>query len=80
MQPRVTAILVARNGAQFLPRTLAAIGRQSRRPDSLVLVDDASTDATSSLLAQASPTQLVRIDTVRSFGSALAHALKVAVP
>lgn len=80
MQPRVTAILVARNGAEFLPRTLAALGRQLRRPDSLVLVDDASTDATSSLLAQAAPTQLVRTESALSVGSAVSHALRVAVP
>ena len=43
MQPRVTAILVAHEGAQFLERTLAALAAQTRRPDQVVAVDLGST-------------------------------------
>ncbi len=80
MQPRVTAVLVARNGAQYLPRTLAALAAQTRRPDSVVYVDASSSDSSAELLAEAAPTQLVTAPGRRSFGGAIAHALQVAVP
>ncbi|MFT4122901.1 MAG: glycosyltransferase, partial [Microbacteriaceae bacterium] len=76
----VTAILVARNGAEQLPSTLDALARQSRRPDSLVLVDAGSRDASAALIAGAGATQLVSIDGGRSYGQAVARALHEAVP
>jgi len=80
MQPRVTAILVARNGADYLERTLAALDRQTRRPDSTILTDDASADASASMLAQAGATTFVPMGGQRSFGSAVANAIQVAGP
>ena len=77
MQPRVTAVLVARNGAQYLPRTLAALAAQSRRPDTVLFVDSGSTDASSSLLAEAHPTELITTPSKRSFGSSIAFALQM---
>lgn len=77
MQPRVTAVLVARNGARYLPRTLAALAAQVRRPDSVIYVDSDSTDSTASIL---SSEQLVTTPGRRSFGGAVAHALQVAAP
>ncbi|NYF11516.1 hypothetical protein HDC94_002672 [Leifsonia sp. AK011] len=75
MQPRVTAVLVARNGAEFLPRTLAALAAQLRRPDSVALVDAGSTDATSALLADAG--NVITTPGRRSFGGGVEHALQV---
>ena len=75
MQPRVTAILVARNGADYLGRTLSALEAQSRRPDATIFIDDGSTDTSAALLAAAGPTTFVRSETPRSFGSAAAHGL-----
>jgi GT2 family glycosyltransferase len=75
MQPRVTAILVARNGAGYLERTLEALAGQTRRPDSTVVTDDASTDASASMLAGADATAFVPAVGARSFGSAVAGAL-----
>ena len=75
MQARVTAILVARNGAQYLERTIAALRAQTRIPDALVVVDAASTDATPDLLMSAAPTQFVSAPGRSTFGSALAEAL-----
>jgi GT2 family glycosyltransferase len=75
MQARVTAILVARNGADYLERTLEALARQTRRPDSTVFIDDGSTDSSAQILAAAGPTTFVRSETARSFGSAAAHGL-----
>ncbi len=77
MQPRVTAVLVARNGAQYLPKTLAALAEQTRRPDSLVFVASPSSDASAELLAKAGPTHLVASPDSRSFGSAVTHAMQV---
>ncbi|MGD8195572.1 glycosyltransferase [Herbiconiux sp. P18] len=80
MQARVTAVLVSSNGAEHLPRTLAAIAAQTRAPDALVVVDCASTDATSALLAAAHPTRFIQASSRLSFGTAVAHALGVAPP
>ncbi|MDQ1545790.1 MAG: hypothetical protein QOH69_694 [Actinomycetota bacterium] len=80
MQPRVVAILVARNGAAYLARTLSAVGSQTRRPDALVAVDAGSRDDTAAMLAAAAPTQFVTASGRLSFGSSVAHAVHVALP
>ncbi len=79
MQPRVTAILVARNGAAYLTRTLAALAAQSRRPDILVAVDAGSKDDTAAILTAAAPTRFVTASAKLSFGSCVAHAVHVAL-
>lgn len=80
MQARVTAILVARSGATFLPRTLAALAAQARRPDSFVAVDAGSVDSSADLLAAAGPTLFVTANSRSTFGSAIERALHVAPP
>ena len=80
MQQRVTAILVARSGAEYLQRTLAAVARQARRPDFLIAVDAGSSDNSASILATAGPAQLVAAPAKASFGEAVSHALHVAAP
>jgi len=60
MQPRVTAILVVRNGEPWLDRTLRALAGQTRAPDELVLVDCSSTDGSAELLTAASSTGYLR--------------------
>jgi len=80
MQPRVTAVLVARNGAQYLPRTLAALAAQTRRPDGVLLVDASSSDGSGALLAAAAPDGVVTTPGRRTFGAAVAHALQSAPP
>lgn len=47
---RLSVALCTCNGAAFLPEQLASYVAQTRRPDELVVCDDASTDATLSLL------------------------------
>ena len=42
--PKVTVVLSTYNGSQYLPEQLASLNEQARRPDSLVLRDDGSTD------------------------------------
>jgi GT2 family glycosyltransferase len=80
VQPRVTAILVARNGAAFLARTLAALESQSRPPDAVVAVDAGSKDDTAAVMAAARPTQLVSASARGSFSSSVADAVQAALP
>jgi hypothetical protein len=76
MHLRVTAIVVARNGADYLPRTLAGLGSQTRKPDVTIVADDASTDGSASLLSAADATLSVpSTHPAAGFGSAVAHAL-----
>lgn len=49
----VTAVLVSRNGAAWLPDTLAALARLTRRPDRIIAVDQGSDDETGVLLREA---------------------------
>jgi len=44
MQYHVTAVVVSYNRARLLDECLSALNAQTRRPDSLVIVDNASTD------------------------------------
>lgn len=76
MQPRVAAVLVVLNGAQYLPRTLAALAAQTRRPDSVLAVDAGSSDGSIALLADALPADAVSTPGRRSFGGAVAHCLE----
>ncbi|MBX3099061.1 MAG: glycosyltransferase [Salinibacterium sp.] len=78
MQPRVIAVLVARNGAKYLPRTLAALAAQTRRPDSVVLVDTGSSDESLAIMTATSPTNVVSAPGSKTFGRAVARALQVA--
>ena len=80
MQPRVIAVLVARNGAQYLPRTLAALAAQTRRPDSVILVDAGSSDESGALLRSAALGEVRATPGRRSFGAAVVHALQAAPP
>jgi GT2 family glycosyltransferase len=77
MQPRVTAILVARNGAKHLERTLEALKSQTRPPDIVVTVDCGSTDATADMLAAFGPTKFISADADLTFGQAINAAVRV---
>lgn len=48
--PTVAIVIPAHNRAHLLPRTLASVQAQTRRPDRVVLVDNNSTDATASVM------------------------------
>ena len=61
MQPRVTAILVAANGADHLDRTLDALAAQTRHPENLVVVDVGTTDGSTAELSFGGSAQLVRL-------------------
>jgi GT2 family glycosyltransferase len=79
MQPRVTAILVVRNGEHWLDRTLMALASQTRPADAQVLVDCSSTDHSAEKLATASPTQYV-LGPNLPLGEAVTFGLRHAPP
>ncbi|MDO9590366.1 MAG: glycosyltransferase, partial [Microcella sp.] len=79
MQPRVTAIVVARRGGDVLQQTLDALVAQSRRPDLLVVVDAAGDDAATAQLSALGPTQFVSAGSSVAFGE-LVHRALAAVP
>ena len=80
MQPRVLAILVARNGAAYLGQTIQALGSQTRRPDYFVAVDAGSKDDSAAILTASAPTHLVTTSARQSFGSAVEFVVKNGLP
>ncbi len=73
-------MLVALDGARYLPRTLAALAAQTRRPDSTMYVDAGSTDTSAALMADAGSATLVTTPGRGSFGRAVAQAMQVSPP
>ncbi len=73
----VTAVLVAHDGAAWLPAVLAALEASTTRPGQLVLADTGSTDGSAALLASAGP--VLRLPPDTGYGAAVAAAL-AAVP
>ena len=80
MQPRVTAILVAANGADHLDRTLDALAAQTRHPENLVVVDLGSTDGSTKDLSFGGSAELLRLPAGRPFGEAVARGEREAPP
>ncbi|WIB76333.1 glycosyltransferase [Curtobacterium sp. MCPF17_002] len=79
-QPRVTAILVAANGADHLDRTLDALAAQTRHPENLVVVDVGSTDGSTTDLSFGGSAELLRLPAGRPFGEAVARGEREAPP
>ncbi|GAA2080293.1 hypothetical protein GCM10009840_14590 [Pseudolysinimonas kribbensis] len=69
MQPRVTAIVVVRNGARWLDRTIEALGAQTRPVDATVWLDAGSTDEARDRM----PAGAIRAP-AQSFGASVASA------
>ena len=84
MQPRVTAILVARNGGEALSRTLTALRAQTRGPDALIAVDAGSTDDSAARLGAGGGGQVVTLGKVglgkAALGAAVTAGLHAAGP
>ena len=75
----VTAVLVAHNGAQWLPEMLAALAGSTRVPARVVCVDTGSTDGSADLLVAAHGTVLSQPVTT-GFGAAVAAGLATVDP
>jgi GT2 family glycosyltransferase len=71
---RVHAVLLAHEGARWLPRAIDALTGQARPPDSVVGVDAGSTDASRRLLADALG-EVVRADPRAGLAGAAAAAI-----
>ena len=80
MQPRVTAILVAPGGATYLDRTLDALSRQTRPPESLVVVDAGGRDSDAGRLSLSGAAQLTSVPPTTTFVQALAQGVRVSGP
>ena len=80
MRQKVTAIVVARNGAGYLEGTLAALASQTRPADVIIGVDVESTDATAAILSAAAPAQVITARGTTAFGSAVSAALRALPP
>ncbi len=79
--PVVTAVLVAHDGASWLPRALAAVAAQTRLPDRLVAVDTGSRDETPGLLRRGlGPDHVVTTGRDLGFGAAVQAGLPEATP
>jgi GT2 family glycosyltransferase len=77
----VTAVLVTLDAARWLPATLEALARLDTRPSRLIAIDNASTDATPTLLNRAYEQGVLdavyRGDRAFGFGAAVKAALKL---
>ncbi|ARC57415.1 hypothetical protein AS850_10040 [Frondihabitans sp. 762G35] len=80
MQPRVTAILVAPGGATTLDRTLEGLSRQSRPPESLIVVDIGGPGSDAGRLSLSGAAQLTSAPRGTTLGAAVTHGLRVAGP
>ena len=70
----VVAVLVAHDGAEWLPTALAALARSTRVPTTVVAVDTGSTDGSAELL-EAAFGSVLRLPRTTGFGAAVAEAL-----
>jgi len=74
--PHVIAVLVAHDGARWLPETLAALAGQSRPPDQVVAVDTGSSDGSAAMLAAlVGRPNVVTLPRPTGYGAALAAGL-----
>lgn len=72
----ITAVLVAHNGAPWLPRALSALSGQSWLPDRVVAVDTGSTDETPGLLRRSlGAARVVTVGREVGFGDAVRAGL-----
>lgn len=73
----VTAVIVAHDGAVWLPAVLTTLAAQSRHPDAAVGVDAGSADATADLLRESlGPDRVVTVPADAGFGAAAAAGLE----
>lgn len=73
LQPRVFAVLVAHDGARWLPEVLTSLLSQSRPPDRIIAVDTGSTDRTVEIL-EINGIETIHADRDCGFGEAINQA------
>lgn len=75
MRTRVTAILVARQGGEWLDQTIAGLAAQTRRPDRVIAVSNGGSERVAGQLASAGPERVVTTTGQLSFGQAVQRAI-----
>ena len=69
---RVSVVIPTYNGINLIQPCLNSLREQERKPDEIIVVDDASTDGTSALISASYPdVQLVRRETNSGFATAV---------
>ncbi|NUP75058.1 MAG: glycosyltransferase family 2 protein [Sinomonas sp.] len=76
----ITVLIPAHNEEASLPRTLASLARQSRRPDRIIVVADNCTDATAELARAAGAEVFETVGNTDKKGGALNQALREHLP
>lgn len=66
LQRRVAVLIPARNEAATLPHLLAALARQQRQPDEVIVIDDHSTDGTATIARQRAAATALPLRVVQS--------------
>lgn len=77
---RITALIPAHNEAATLPTTLAALGRQSRPPDRVIVIADNCTDDTLGVAAANGAEVFETVNNTGRKAGALNQALSAALP
>ncbi len=77
-EPSVLAVLVTRNGAAWLPRTLRSLARQTHPRLGVLAIDNASTDGSADLLERAlGSRRVIRLKGNLGFAGAIRRVLEV---
>jgi GT2 family glycosyltransferase len=77
--PSILVLLVATDGAEWLPDVLRGLRAQQYRPIKVLAVDNASSDGSGAILAKAfGPRRVVTLERRIGYGRALAAGLKIA--
>ena len=77
---KITALLVAHNGARWLPKVLDGIDSGPVRPDRVVAVDTGSTDASAEIIEKALGSRPLELPETSSYAAALRAGLEAAGP
>lgn len=75
MRIRVTAVLVAREGGEWLDETIAGLAAQTRAPDRIIAVSNGGAETVAKQLAVSGAERIVSTGGVLPFGLAVQHAI-----
>src|SRR3990170_2722607 len=77
-EPSGLAVLVTRNGAAWLPRTLRSLARQTHPRLGVLAIDNASTDGSADLLERAlGSRRVIRVEENLGFAGSIRRVLEV---
>lgn len=77
---RVTVLVPAHNEEHSLPNTLAALARQARKPDRVIVIADNCTDRTAQIAVEMGHEAFETVGNVHKKGGALNQALNMLLP